>query len=98
MITATATPMCDQPTSIQVSTSEAPAIAAVEKLMPFARAPSRAFCEESSSVRTWKIPNTESSVPTAAMAIGRNIAANCMRYSSGNAATPRAAVARMLPQ
>ena len=79
MITETETPMWAQPTSIHVSTSEAPTIAIVERLMPLARAASRAFCDESSCVRTWKMPHTESSVPTAAIAIGRKRAAICMR-------------------
>ena len=37
-------------------------------------------------------------MPIEAIAIGRNSAAICIRYSPGNAATPSAAVARMLPQ
>jgi hypothetical protein len=78
-ITDTATPMWLQPRSSHVSTSEAPTTAIVDRLMPLARAASRAFCEESSCVRTWKMPHTESRMPTAAIAIGRNRAAICMR-------------------
>ena len=60
-------------------TNDAPTMAAVDMLMPRARAASKAFCEESSLVRTCQIPQIESSVPTAAMIIGRKRAAICMR-------------------
>ena len=53
-ITETAMPMwAKPPMSRNVTTNVAATMATVEKLIPLARAARRAFCDESSWVRTW---------------------------------------------
>ncbi len=68
------------------------------RFTPRASALSSSFCVAVSPLRTKKIPTIERKTPIPAIIIGRRTDLSIRTELPENAATPRAAVARMEPQ